>query len=204
MPQAHLIVRMARVYTYAVSMLRFFEWLASTPWSVALHESLWAYPLIESTHVLTLGLFVGTAIMLDLRLLGWSFKRVPASEFVHRVLPWTRAAFYVMVTTGVLLFYAIPVRNYQNIFFRVKMLMFVLALLNIWYFHNWTEPGIAAWDTSERPPRAARVAGIASIVLWLSIVVAGRMIAYNWFDCDIQPQPAFVNWAAGCVVPPSQ
>jgi hypothetical protein len=29
----------------------------------------------------------------------------------------------------------------------------------------------------------------------------GRMIAYNWFDCDRQPQPAFVNWAAGCILP---
>jgi hypothetical protein len=178
------------------------EWLASTEWSVALHESLWAYPLIESTHVLTLGLFVGTAIMVDLRLLGWSFTRIPVTEFTDQVLPWTRGAFYIMVTTGVLLFYAIPVRNYQNIFFRAKMIMFVLALLNIWYFHNHTERTVGLWSKFERPPRGARLAGVYSIILWLSIVVAGRMIAYNWFDCDIQPQPAFINWAAGCVVPP--
>ena len=49
----------------------------------------------------------------------------------------------------------------------------------------------------------ARVAGDRLLVLWAGIVVAGRMIAYNWFDCDIQPQSAFINWAAGCVVPPS-
>ena len=184
-----------------MSILGFLQWVADTEWSVALHESLWAYPLIESTHVLTLGLFVGTAIMLDLRLLGWSFSSIPVTEFTRRVLPWTRAGFYVMVVTGVLLFYAIPVRSYQNIFFRVKMVMLVFALFNIWYFHTHSERGIASWDTSPRPPRAARIAGMASIVLWLAIVVAGRMIAYNWFDCDIQPQPAIVNWAAGCVPP---
>jgi hypothetical protein len=186
-----------------VSILGFLEWLAATEWSIALHESLWAYPLIESAHVLTLGLFVGTAVMLDLRLLGWSFTRVPISEFTTRILPWTRVAFVMMTITGILLFYAIPVRNYQNIFFRVKMVMLVFALFNIWYFHNRTERNLAAWDTAERPPRAARLAGMASIALWLAIVVAGRMIAYNWFDCDIQPQPAFINWAAGCVVPPA-
>lgn len=180
------------------------EWLAATEWSIALHESLWMYPLIESTHVLTLGLFVGTALMLDLRLLGWSFTRVPISEFTRRMLPWTRVGFAVMATTGLLLFYAIPVRNYQNIFFRVKMIMLAFALFNIWYFHSRTERTVAAWDTEYTPPRAARVAGIASIVLWLSIVVAGRMIAYNWFDCDLQPQPAFINWAAGCVVSPAE
>jgi uncharacterized membrane protein len=187
-----------------VSILSFLEWLASTEWSIALHESLYMYPLIESTHVITLGLFVGTAVMLDLRLLGWSFTNIPISEFTRRVLPWTRAGFIIMVATGVLLFYAIPVRNYQNIFFRVKMVMLAFALINIWYFHSRTERGVAAWDTAATPPRAARVAGLASIVLWFGIVVTGRMIAYNWFDCDIQPQAAFINWAAGCVVPPAE
>jgi hypothetical protein len=180
------------------------EWLAARESSVALHESLFMYPLIESTHVLTLGLFVGLALMLDLRLLGWAFTSVPVTEFLRRVLPWTKVGFVIMMTTGLLLFYAIPVRNYQNVFFRIKVIMLVLAAINIWYFHNRTERTVAAWDIGAAPPRAARVAAAASIVLWFAIVVAGRMIAYNWFDCDIQPQPAFVNWAAGCVVPPAE
>ncbi len=61
---------------------------------------------------------------------------------------------------------------------------------------------MADWDLEDKPPRAARVAGAVSIVAWTLIVMSGRFIAYNWFDCDIQPQPAFVNWAAGCTVPP--
>jgi len=36
--------------------------------------------------------------------------------------------------------------------------------------------------------------------VWATIVVAGRLVAYNWFDCDIQPQPGWVNWAASCIV----
>ena len=36
------------------------------------------------------------------------------------------------------------------------------------------------------------------------IIFAGRMIAYNWFDCDRQPQPGWVNWAAGCVAEPPE
>ena len=51
------------------------------------------------------------------------------------------------------------------------------------------------------PPRAARVAGAVSLTAWTLVVVTGRLIAYNWFDCDIQPQPAWVNWMAGCPVP---
>jgi len=184
-----------------VSILAFLEWVGQTPWSIALHESLYMYPLLESTHVMALGWFVGLAVMFDLRLLGWTFRTVPTTEFTSRLLPWVQAGFAIMFVTGLLLFYAIPVRNYQNIFFRVKMIMLVLAVLNIWYFHNRTERSIGEWDTQARPPQAARVAAVASILLWLSIVVAGRMIAYNWFDCDIQPQSDFINWAAGCVVP---
>ena len=53
-----------------MSLLPFCQWLADTPGSIALHESLFMYPLVESAHVLTLCLFLGMAIMFDLRLLG--------------------------------------------------------------------------------------------------------------------------------------
>jgi hypothetical protein len=187
-----------------VTLLSLLEWLASTRWSIDLHESLYMYPLVESTHVLSLTLFVGLTAMMDLRLLGLTMRAVPVSQVTTRLLPWIRIGFGVMMFTGVLLFYAIPVRNYQNIFFRVKMVLLVLAGINVWYFHTRTERTVDAWDLAARTPKAARVAAIASLVLWASVVVTGRMIAYNWFDCDIQPQPALINWAAGCVVPPPE
>ena len=187
-----------------MSLLPFLEWLASNHWSIALHESLYMYPLVESSHVLSLMLFVGLTTMMDLRLLGVAFQQVPISQLTARLLPWIRIGFTVMVTTGILLFYAIPVRNYQNIFFRVKVVLLILAGLNVWYFHTRTERSVSRWDLTIPTPRAVRFAAIASLVLWSGVVVSGRMIAYNWFDCDIQPQPAFINWAAGCVVPPAQ
>jgi hypothetical protein len=45
-----------------VSILSFLEWLDSHAWSTALHESLFMYPLVESTHVVTLTLFVGLTV----------------------------------------------------------------------------------------------------------------------------------------------
>jgi len=144
--------------------------------------------------------FVGTAVVLDFRLLGWTFGTVPVSEVTDRLLPWMKAGFLVMVMSGALLFYAIPVRSYQNIFFRIKVVMLMLAGLNAWVFHTTVHRRVADWDVAARPPKGARVAGALSLALWVGIVVAGRMIAYNWFDCDKQPQPPAINWAAGCVV----
>ena len=118
-----------------MSLLAFCEWLAATENSTALRESLFMYPLLESSHVLFLMLFVGLTVILDVRLLGIAFTRVPVSEVIDRVLPWVRWGFAIMVFTGVLLFFAIPVRTYQSVWFRAKMIMLVLAAFNIWYFH---------------------------------------------------------------------
>jgi hypothetical protein len=182
-------------------MLRqFAHWLDSTAWSTAIHESLYGYPLIESTHVWALALFVGFAVLLDLRLLGWAFPRIPVSDLAKRLLPWTVGGFVVMIVTGALLFYAIPVRTYHSVWFRAKLILLILAGLNVFVFHNGIWRKVASWDLDAKPPAKARFAGAASLVLWSLIIIFGRMIAYNWFDCDRQPQSAFINWTAGCVL----
>lgn len=162
-----------------------------------LHESLYVYPLVESAHVLTVMLFVGTIFMLDLRLLGVSFGGVKISEFTSRLLPWTIAGFVIMVLTGALLFYAIPVRTYHSLWFRVKLVLIVVSLVNIWIFHRHISRNRDDWDTSFRPPFGARISAGVSMLAWGSVIVMGRMIAYNWFDCD-RPQPDWVNSVAGC------
>jgi hypothetical protein len=164
-----------------VSPYRIAEWLDQTPWSVALRESTSVYPIIESVHVLTLCLFLGMAILLDLRLLGITLKQVPVSEVAGRLLPWTVAGFVVMAITGLLLFSGIPLRTYTNIFFRVKVALLILAGINVWVFHSGIWVKVAQWDSDPIPPRAARIGGGFSLALWAGIVVAGRMIAYNWF-----------------------
>jgi len=183
-----------------MSLLPFCQWLADTRGSIALHESLYMYPLVESVHVLTLCLFVGMSVLLDLRLLGLTLPRVPVSVVTSRLLPWMQAGFAIMIVSGVLLFYAIPVRSYQNIFFRIKLVALAFAGLNAWLFHIGIHETATEWDLDRVAPRAARAAGAASLVLWAVIIVCGRMIAYNWFDCDKQPQPHIVNVLAGCVV----
>jgi len=180
-----------------MSLLPFCQWLASTRGSIALHESLFMYPLVESIHVLTLCLFVGMTIFLDLRLTGLALRQIPVVDVVSRLRPWMFAGFFVMVVSGVLLFYAIPVRSYQNIFFRTKVILLILAGLNALRFETGIFRSVEQWGRDERPPRRARFAGTASLILWAGVIVTGRMIAYNWFDCD-KPQPPLVNVLAGC------
>ena len=93
--------------------------------------------------------------------------------------------------------FANPVRFYHSIWFRMKLVMLVLAGLNASFFHSGIWQRVGQWDRDVITPRRARAAGAASLVLWAAIVVAGRMIAYNWFDCDMPP-PSIIVQLAGC------
>jgi len=184
-----------------MSLLRFCEWLAATPGSEALHTSLYVYQLVSTVHVVTLFLFVGTAAVLDLRLLGAVLVRVPASEVAARLRPWTTLGFVLMAISGALLFYANPTPRYQNLFFRFKMLVLAVAGLNAWIFHTRTYRNVATWDLDRVPPRGARMAGAFALAFWAILIVSGRMIAYDWFACR-RPQPPIVRLLAGCEARP--
>ena len=183
-------------------LVAWLTWLGETPWSIALHESQYAWPFTESLHVLTLTVFAGTAAVLDLRLLGLALTAVPVTALTARLLPWTRFGFFIMVVTGVMLFYATPLTYYYSIFFRIKLILLGLAGVNVFVFHSRTHRTAAQWDAIPRLPRAARVAAAVSLMAWAGVIVSGRLIAYNWFECDLQPQPAFINWAASCPATP--
>jgi len=166
-----------------VDLFRFFEWLGNTSWSIALHESRYVFLLVLMIHVLTLSVFVGTAAMIDLRLLGKTMTRVPVSQVVTRLLPWSEAGFLVMVVTGILLFYAAPVARYENIFFRLKMAALLIAVINVWVFRRTIYRQVGEWDLDSVPPRRVRMVGALSLILLAIIITAGRMMAYQdyWF-----------------------
>jgi hypothetical protein len=158
----------------------FLQWLASTGFSTTMRESTWAEPIVETVHVLTLTIFLGFAILLDLRLLGLGLRRKRVSEVLAQFNPWLFGGFAVMVLTGTLLFCGDPVSFYNTRppFFKAKMIMLVLAGLNVMIFNVGIGRKVAEWDAFSKTPLAAKAAGIISIVLWILIVAAGRAIAY--------------------------
>jgi len=162
-----------------MSFLGFLQWLHGTDFSVALRESAWGEPIVESIHVLALTLFLGFAVLLDLRLLGVSFRRRRASEVLAQLNPWLEAGFAVMIATGALLFCSDPLAFYNDTFFRIKMLLIALAVANVIVFSRGEGRNVAAWDQNPQTPNAAKVAAVVSLVLWAAIVAAGRAIAYT-------------------------
>lgn len=163
-----------------MSVIGFMQWLEATSASTYLRESLWTYPIIESVHVLSLALFLGFAVLLDLRLLGIGMRHVKVSELTERIVPWTMAGAVIMVVSGILLFFGDPAKFYGSVFMRVKFLMLGVAALNAWLFHHSADylTRLPEWDGSMATPVRAKVAAGVSILLWFLIVAMGRWIAY--------------------------
>jgi hypothetical protein len=137
-------------------------------------------------------------IIIDLRMLGVWLKDVPASKIAERLDRPMLIGFSIMVVTGVLLYVGIPIRTTQSLWFRIKVILLVAAFINAWLFRRHLQGSVGTWDVAPVPPRRTRVAAALSLTLWAGVVCCGRFIAYDWFDCG-QDNPAFIDWAAGCV-----
>ena len=134
----------------------------------------WWFPLLESIHVLAIGLVVGTILMVDLRLLGLAATRYPASRITRELVPWTWIGFAVAFTTGFGMFMAGATRYVENPAFQIKFMLLPLAALNMVWFQFRTMRTISAWDDTNVLPTTAKLAGATSLLLWIGVLLAGR------------------------------
>ncbi|HIC57344.1 MAG TPA: hypothetical protein EYO94_08085 [Acidobacteria bacterium] len=134
----------------------------------------WWFPLLESIHVLAIGLVVGTILMVDLRLLGLAATRYPASRVTRELVPWTWIGFVVAFTTGFGMFMAGATRYVENPAFQIKFMLLPLAALNMVWFQFRTMRTISAWDDTNVLPTTAKLAGATSLLLWIGVLLAGR------------------------------
>lgn len=108
------------------------------------------FPIVESWHVLGLAFSVGTAIWVDLRLMGVSMRRYTVSETFAFLQPWMAGGFALMMATGMLLFWAHAFKCYESVYFRIKLLLLLLAGLNVVVLHVTIDrrTGSPAWHPS--------------------------------------------------------
>jgi hypothetical protein len=156
-----------------------FQWIEATPIGVFMRENVVAFPLVESIHVLALTLVVGSIGMVDLRLLGVSARNHAVTKLSTEVLPITWVCFVVAAITGGLLFVSKATDYMSNFYFLGKMVLLVLAGLNMMLFHFITWRSVEHWDTDTPAPFAAKLAGGLSLLFWLGVVVFGRWIGFT-------------------------
>ena len=156
----------------------FCQWLEQTSVGTAIRESLWLFPVIETVHIFGIILLVGGTSILDLRLMGLTFRDEAVSKLAGRFLPWAWAGFIIQVVTGLLMFASEATKMYVNTAFQMKMLMILAAGVNAFVFHSLAYQSVGKWEKDLVAPLSARIAGLVSILFWFGIVAAGRWIAY--------------------------
>jgi hypothetical protein len=165
------------------------KWLEATGLATRIRGSLFLFPLIESFHVIGLALVFGTIMVIDLRLLGVastqrSFQRVAAD-----ILKWTWVAFALTALTGSLMFITNADAYYHNSYFRAKMLLLVLAGLNMGVFELTAGRTIHLWDKAPSAPPVGRAVGALSLAIWIGVIVMGRIIGFTITQATVVPPP---------------
>jgi hypothetical protein len=151
-------------------------WLEGSALSHFVNWSSWVWPVSESLHFLGFTLLLGTVGLFDLRLLGVA-KELPPGTF-DLLVRWGNAGFAVCLLTGVLFFVGIPGGYIDNPAFRLKLLLLALGGVNVLVFSRTVARRVEGLRPGETAPPAARwMAGI-SLVLWVAVLCAGRMIAF--------------------------
>jgi uncharacterized membrane protein len=137
------------------------------------------FPLIESVHVVSICLVVGSILVVDLRLLGLASLDRSVSRVTRGTLPLTWFAFAVAVASGSLMFISNATKYLENGYFIAKLLLIGAAGLNMVIFHAISARNQPQWENQARLPLQARLAGGLSILLWISVVACGRWIGFT-------------------------
>ena len=143
-----------------------------------LRESLWAYPITETLHIVGLATLYGSVLIVDLRLLGLN-RSLPVSRLARHALPWTVGAFLLVMVTGLLMFTAHAEDFLTNRVFIFKMGLIATAGVNAALLHTGVMRTVAAWDVNVMPPSRVRLTAVFSILLWTTVIACGRLLAYT-------------------------
>jgi Family of unknown function (DUF6644) len=158
-----------------------------------IRDSLFLFPLLESTHVIGLSLVFGTIAIIDLRLLGIASTRRPFQRMASDILKWTWGTFALTALTGALMFTTNASVYYHNFYFRAKMLLLVLTGINMLVFELTAGRTIRGWNHAPSAPRAGKAVAVLSLAMWIGIIFMGRLIGFTTTRADVV-KPAGVNF----------
>lgn len=155
--------------------MAFLEWLQSTWIGTLVAESVWGYPTFETMHAVGMAMLIGSLGLIDLRVLGYKAE-LPLLG-VRSLLPLAWIGFTLNAFSGTLLFMSNAVEFFDNIMFRLKIVLIILAginaaLLSRGVFREAPAGAVVDATTGEKWLAAT------SLVFWFGAIVCGRFIAY--------------------------
>jgi hypothetical protein len=156
----------------------FCDWLAKTRLSHAFANEDWFVPTVQTVHILAIAAVVTTLFMLYFRLLNITRRGPSAHNLAVHYLPWVWRALGILLVTGLLLTITEPERELMNGSFRIKMLLVLNLVVITCIVHSTFRTDPEYWNRTRRRRILVRAIAVVSLTLCMSIVAAGRLIAY--------------------------
>lgn len=158
-------------------MFEFAEWLQATPLSVAIQSTLWVTPLLQTIHIVMIGIVFVSMLNVALRVLGQVRTDEPLADVWRRFAPWFWSALAVMAATGLVLSISEPIRQVTALSFWLKMSLLAVGVISALSFGRVIRADAGA--ASSASSGKARVVAVATVLLWVAIMFLGRWIAYD-------------------------
>ncbi|HPE02690.1 MAG TPA: hypothetical protein P5024_10715 [Burkholderiaceae bacterium] len=143
--------------------------LQAWPPLAALRASAWGYPVLEIVHIAGFALLVGSLAVLDARVWG-AARGLPLVTLGRLAVRMALLGLAVAATAGLVLFATGAAEFAANPAFRLKLVLIAMALANAVLFH--------VRGSLQRADGVARAQALASALLWIGVIAAGRLIAY--------------------------
>jgi len=160
-------------------MIQFTDWLSRTSFSLAIQTHEWVIPTIQSIHIVAIGVVLASVFMIVLRVLGRAGRDQSLMETTGRFGPWLFSALCVMLATGTLMVVGEPARELLAFSFWLKMFLVLVATLIAGIFQACVRKNESYWEISIAKSPSAKSLAIFTLLIWIAIVILGRLIAYD-------------------------
>lgn len=152
------------------------HWIEAQPLHLFMEQNKLAFVAAETLHFMGLTILIGALMIIDLRGLGF-FKRMPLLE-AHKLVPVAIGAFLVQLLTGIAFIFNGPQNYFDDLSFRIKMLLVVLAGLNALAFEFAVFRPLAAGKSGVETGAVIKISSAASLIIWACVLICGRLIPY--------------------------
>lgn len=171
-------------------MHQFADWLSQTAVSQAIQVRAWVIPTVQSIHIVAIGIVLTSVLMIDLRILGWAGGDQTLRETTSRFGPWLSGALGVLLATGLAMVIGEPVRELLAFSFWFKMCLVAVGVAVAVAFQVSLRKHGPQWETALVNQRSVKSLAILTFLIWVSVVVLGRLIAYDhvWGSWSMSPK----------------
>jgi hypothetical protein len=148
----------------------FFDWCGATWLGTTVRDTVWAFPLIETFHLLALAVLLGTVLIVNLRVFGLGRRYYASAGQIARELePWMLASVGVLIASGIPMFLSEPEKCYESYSFPIKIMLIVIGIVyQVTVQRRWIV----------RDGRMAKLSACLSILVWTTVGLAGKGIPY--------------------------